>query len=155
MHLVGEFQMGGCTVIRFRRGRYGTTVFSGSMQGGVKMVRDPEAVMRLREILRFRQTSAGVVPIELLRALRLPMPDDVLEQFVFDHGTNGEFQERFGDLDLHAVRWQLLALSASERPVKYSPPEQALPGSANSESFSPVYWEGGEHARHENLHLLR
>ena len=70
--------------------------------------------MRLREILRFRKTRAGVVPMEVLRLLGLPMADDVLEQFVFDHGTKWEFQEQYGDLDLHTVRWQQLALPASE-----------------------------------------
>jgi hypothetical protein len=50
--------------------------------------------MRLREILRFRRTSAGVVPMDVLRSLGLPMPDDVLVQFVFDHDTKWEFQEQ-------------------------------------------------------------
>jgi hypothetical protein len=71
--------------------------------------------MHLREIMRFGRTSAGVVPMEVLQALGLPMPDDVLEQFVFDHGTKWEFQEQYGDLlDLHALRWRQLALPASE-----------------------------------------
>lgn len=70
--------------------------------------------MRLQEIMRFRRTSAGTVPLEVLHVLGLPMPDDVLEQFVFDHGTKGEFQEQYGGLDLHAVHWQQLALPASE-----------------------------------------
>ena len=70
--------------------------------------------MHLREIMRFRRTSAGVVPMEVLESLGLPIPDDVLEQFVFDHGTKWEFQEQYGDLDLHAVRWQHLTFPASE-----------------------------------------
>lgn len=70
--------------------------------------------MHLREIMRLRRTSAGVVPMDVLQALGLPMPDDVLEQFVFDHGTKREFQEQYGDVDLHAVRWRQLALPASE-----------------------------------------
>jgi hypothetical protein len=37
--------------------------------------------MQLRELLRFRLVDGGrVVPLEVLRALGLPMPDDVLEQ---------------------------------------------------------------------------
>ncbi len=59
--------------------------------------------MKLREILRFRRTPGGDVPIEILRELRSTMPEDVLEQFVADHGTEGEFQEQYGELDLHAL----------------------------------------------------
>jgi hypothetical protein len=70
--------------------------------------------MQVREIMRFRQTSAGVVPMEVLRSLALPMPDDVLEQFVFDHGTKDHVQRQYGHLDLHAIRWEQLALPAFE-----------------------------------------
>jgi hypothetical protein len=70
--------------------------------------------MRFREIMRFRRTSAGNVPLEVLQALELPMPADVLEQFVFDHGTKGEFQQQFGHLDLHGLRWDCLSIRAEE-----------------------------------------
>ncbi len=70
--------------------------------------------MQLREIMRFRGTSAGVVPIDVLEALRLPMPNDVLEQFVLDHGTKGEFQQQYGHFDLHAMYWELTSIQASE-----------------------------------------
>lgn len=33
------------------------------------------------------------------------MPEDVLEQFLGDHGTSWHIQEQYGDLDLHALRW--------------------------------------------------
>jgi hypothetical protein len=52
--------------------------------------------------------------MDVLRNLGLPMPDDVLEQFVFDHGTKHEFQQQYGDVDLHAVRWQLSLLTAGD-----------------------------------------
>jgi hypothetical protein len=42
------------------------------------------------------------------------MPDDVLEQFVWDHGTDSEFQRQYGHLDLHALGWQLCAIPAGE-----------------------------------------
>jgi hypothetical protein len=54
------------------------------------------------------------VPLEVLKALQLPMPEDVLEQFLFDHGTKGEFQQQYGHLDLHALRWELVSSRASE-----------------------------------------
>jgi hypothetical protein len=48
--------------------------------------------MLFRELIRFRRTAAGSVPLGILQSLRLPMPEDVLEQFVADHGTNEYFQ---------------------------------------------------------------
>ncbi len=70
--------------------------------------------MHFREIMRFRRTSAGTVPLEVLQALELPMPADVLEQFVFDHGTKHEFQQQYGHLDLHALHWECQPIRAEE-----------------------------------------
>ncbi len=70
--------------------------------------------MRLQEVLRLRRNNAGAVPLEVLQTLGLPMPDDVLEQFVCDHGTKDDFQHQYGDLDLHAVEWKLIELPTSE-----------------------------------------
>lgn len=70
--------------------------------------------MHLRELLRFRRTNADVVPMDVLRSLGLSMPDDVLAQFVFDHGTKDHFQHQYGHLDLNAVRWKEFTLPASE-----------------------------------------
>ena len=64
--------------------------------------------------MRFRRTSAGTVPWEVLQALELPMPADVLEQFVFDHGTKEEFQRQYGHLDLNALRWVLSSIPAED-----------------------------------------
>lgn len=55
--------------------------------------------MHIREIMRFRRTCAGTVPLEVLQLLELPMPEDVLEQFVYDHGTKEAFQCQYGHLD--------------------------------------------------------
>jgi hypothetical protein len=70
--------------------------------------------MRFREIMRFRRTTIGSVPLEVLKSLQLPMPEDVLEQFLFDHGTNGYFQLQYGNVDLHGLRWELMSIPASE-----------------------------------------
>ena len=60
--------------------------------------------MLLSEVLKLRRDrQSGLVSLNVLRALRLPMPDDVLEQFLVDHGTKPEFQSRYGNLDLHGV----------------------------------------------------
>jgi hypothetical protein len=71
--------------------------------------------MRFQELLRFRREKhSGAVPEEVVRQLQLPMPDDVLEQFILDHGVNGDFQEQYGKLDLHAIRWVLTPMMARE-----------------------------------------
>ena len=70
--------------------------------------------MHFREIMHFRRTSAGAVPMGVLQSLELPMPEDVLEQFVFDHGTKGDFQKQYGHIDLHALRWDLLSVRTKE-----------------------------------------
>lgn len=71
--------------------------------------------MKLKELMRFRQIEgSGSVPDEVLRQLELPVPDDVLEQFVRDHGTKTEFQEQYGELDLHAIQWSLETVTARE-----------------------------------------
>jgi hypothetical protein len=62
------------------------------------------------------------VPIERCRDLfwgsaivaALNWPKEVVDQFLFDHGTNEGFRRQYGDLDLSALRWKLEMLSASE-----------------------------------------
>jgi len=70
--------------------------------------------MQFAKIMLFRRTEAGNVPLEVLQALELPMPDDVLEQLVCDHGTKWEFQQQYGHLNLHALNWDLLSIRADE-----------------------------------------
>jgi hypothetical protein len=70
--------------------------------------------MRFQEIMRFRRTATGAVPLEVLKSLQLPIPEDVLEQFLFDHGTKGEFQLQYGNIDLHGLRWELMSIQAAE-----------------------------------------
>ena len=51
--------------------------------------------------------------MEVLRALKLPVPDDVLEQFCSDHATKAEFQEQYGHLDLSRVKWERRSVPAA------------------------------------------
>ena len=69
--------------------------------------------MRLEE-LQDRADDVGRIPMTRLGDLRAHMPDDVLEQFVSDHGTKPEFLEQYGRLELTHIEWLPLALSASE-----------------------------------------
>ncbi|MEU2179804.1 hypothetical protein [Streptomyces thermolilacinus] len=38
-------------------------------------------------------------------AALLHWPDDVLRDFLFDHGDNGHFLDDYGDVDLCAITW--------------------------------------------------
>ena len=62
--------------------------------------------MRFRELTTFaRNHNGAALAPEAIEALELPIPSDVLEQFVIDHGLNEEFQHCYGDLDLHHISW--------------------------------------------------
>jgi len=71
--------------------------------------------MLFKDRLRLRQDDgSGAVPMDVLRRLRLPMPEDVLEQFIGDHGIKYEYQRQYGEVDLHALRWDLVPTTAAE-----------------------------------------
>jgi hypothetical protein len=46
--------------------------------------------------------------------LELQWPDDVLEQWLYDHATNGSFLEDYGAIDLSSLRWEVEAVPAEE-----------------------------------------
>lgn len=71
--------------------------------------------MRFSELKRLRkEANGGRVAADVVKLLKLPMPDDVLEQFVIDHGRNEIFQLQYGGLDLHAVDWRQESVPAVE-----------------------------------------
>lgn len=70
--------------------------------------------MLFKDLLRLRRHPSGLVPMEVLEALELPMPQEVLEDFVQKTGTHESFQQLFGELDLHTLRWERRSLPASE-----------------------------------------
>jgi hypothetical protein len=57
---------------------------------------------------------SGKLDASAARALRLPMPVEVLEQFVIDHGLNEQFQREYAELDLHAIAWELEDLPVTQ-----------------------------------------
>ena len=73
-----------------------------------------DTVTRFADLLRLTPDAGDRLPMEILRPLGLPMPDDVLEQFCADHGTKGEFQQQYGHLNLRRLDWRLRELPASE-----------------------------------------
>jgi hypothetical protein len=93
-----------------QNGRPGCGLHEASVLTGIKM----DAVTRFADLLRLTPDSGGRLPMEILRPLGLPMPDDVLEQFCADHGTKGEFQHQYGHLDLRRLDWHLRELPACE-----------------------------------------
>lgn len=62
--------------------------------------------MKFKELSLFARDDggSGIAPAAA-RALGLPMPDDVLEQFILDHGLNHHFRAKYGELDLHGLAW--------------------------------------------------
>jgi hypothetical protein len=76
---------------------------------------EPPTAILFKELLRLRKDDrTGAVPMDVLHRLRIPMPEDVLEQFLGDHGINHDFQRQYGELDLHTIRWNLVATPATE-----------------------------------------
>jgi hypothetical protein len=70
--------------------------------------------MTLRDLVLYERAGNGTsIAPGAARSLGLPMPEDVLEQFVIDHGLNPQFQRRYGDLDLRRVRWTKERLSVA------------------------------------------
>lgn len=57
-------------------------------------------------VLLTREQGGSRIRREILGFLNLPMPVDVLEQFVYDHGLNEIFQEQYGQIDLQLLRWE-------------------------------------------------
>src|ERR1700689_1853334 len=94
------------TPYTWRRRRDGRRVARPDREDSGALIR--RLTMRFKELLRFRRENGGDVPFKILRELQLPMPDDALEQFVADHGTNEDFQVQYGDLDLHTISWNRL-----------------------------------------------
>lgn len=52
---------------------------------------------------------AGFLRHEIVSLLR--WPDDVLEQWIYDHAGNDSFLKDYGDVDLPRVAWEVAALS--------------------------------------------
>jgi hypothetical protein len=45
---------------------------------------------------------------------RLQWPDDVLEQWLYDHADNGAFLQDYWDVDLSRINWEVEVISAEE-----------------------------------------
>ncbi|MET7903859.1 hypothetical protein ABZS86_21400 [Streptomyces sp. NPDC005355] len=68
----------------------------------------------------------------------LQWPDDVLEQFLFDHGDNAAFVYDYGSIDLRAVTWQLETIPAAD--FNTMPTGASDAGCIESYAENPVHW---------------
>ncbi|MEW2426057.1 hypothetical protein AB0911_36675 [Streptomyces nigra] len=84
----------------------------------------------------------GVLSFERFRAdpalAALQWPNDVLRDFLFDHGDNGHFVDDYGDIDLRAVTWTLETIPAAAFPTM--PTGESDAGCIESYAADPVYW---------------
>ncbi|MFD5748981.1 hypothetical protein [Streptomyces sp. NPDC127033] len=68
----------------------------------------------------------------------LQWPDDVLEQFLFDHGDNASFMRDYGGIDLRQIIWQLETIPAAD--FEPMPTGASDAGCIESYAADPVYW---------------
>lgn len=68
----------------------------------------------------------------------LHWPDDVLEQFLFEHGDNGAFVHDYGTIDLRHITWQLETIPAAD--FHTMPTGKTDAGCIESYAAHPVHW---------------
>lgn len=68
----------------------------------------------------------------------LQWPDDVLEQFLFDHGDNAAFVRDYGGIDLRDVTWRLETILATD--FLDMPTGASDAGCIESYAENPVHW---------------
>ncbi|MER6112661.1 hypothetical protein [Streptomyces hirsutus] len=68
----------------------------------------------------------------------LHWPDDVLEQFLFDHGDNSAFVHDYGDVDLCEIRWSLETIPTED--FEEMPTGASDAGCIENFAKNPVHW---------------
>ncbi|MFC8863254.1 hypothetical protein [[Kitasatospora] papulosa] len=68
----------------------------------------------------------------------LRWPDDVLEQFLFDHGDNTAFVDDYNTIDLHTITWRLETIQAADFPSMPTGVSDA--GCIENYAKNPVHW---------------
>ncbi|MCF2131077.1 hypothetical protein L1I79_32330 [Strepomyces sp. STD 3.1] len=68
----------------------------------------------------------------------LQWPDDVLRDFLFEHGDHGPFVADYGHLDLSAITWTLETLPATD--FHTMPTGESEAGLIEHFAQNPVYW---------------
>ncbi|MEU3299773.1 hypothetical protein ABZ729_08120 [Streptomyces sp. NPDC006678] len=83
----------------------------------------------------------------------LQWPDDVLEQFLFDHGDNAPFVIDYGGIDLRDITWQLESIPVAD--FHTMPTGETDAGCIEVYAKHPVHWVGNrppEVGRHWEEH---
>ncbi|MFD4756414.1 hypothetical protein [Streptomyces sp. NPDC058426] len=68
----------------------------------------------------------------------LQWPDDVLEQFLYDHGDNTPFVTDYGSIDLHDLTWRLETIPAVD--FHGMPTGASDTGCIEEYAENPVHW---------------
>jgi hypothetical protein len=68
----------------------------------------------------------------------LQWPDDILEQFLYDHGDNAAFVNDYGSIDLREIRWQLETIPAAD--FHELPTGATDAGCIEEFAKNPVHW---------------
>ncbi|MET9403343.1 hypothetical protein [Kitasatospora sp. NPDC002965] len=68
----------------------------------------------------------------------LRWPDDVVEQWLYDHGDNGSFQRDYGHIDLAGILWSLEAVTAAE--LSEMPTGASDDGCIEEYAADPDHW---------------
>ncbi|RXJ69330.1 hypothetical protein CRV08_04800 [Halarcobacter ebronensis] len=61
--------------------------------------------MLFKDLLKLKKDYVGLVNYYELRNLLPETPEEVLEQFFYDHGQNGGFQNQYSNIDINKLKW--------------------------------------------------
>ncbi|MBD0675672.1 hypothetical protein [Streptomyces sp. CBMA156] len=95
----------------------------------------------LQGLMARRRAGSGLSLSEfcadpLIAALR--WPEDVVEQWLYDHGDNGAFQRDYGHVDLARIAWSLEPVTATE--LCGMPTGASDDGCIDYYAENPDYW---------------
>ena len=72
-----------------------------------------ELIMKFSELMLLPYNKeTDIILIEALRPILTNFPDEVLQDFLSDHGRKDDFQLQYGSLDLDAIKWEKIMISA-------------------------------------------
>lgn len=95
-----------------------------------------------------RTSAAGFAAFRRVAAVEnLGWPDDVVEQWLYEHCDNGPFLDDYGSVDLAQLRWGLEALRASD--IAAMPTGKSDGGVIDEYAANPDHWVS---VRHSGVH---
>ncbi|WP_157552775.1 hypothetical protein [Micromonospora sp. NRRL B-16802] len=89
--------------------------------------------------LACRETGSGLSAFKLHAIVSgLRWPDDVLEQWLYDHGDNNDFLQDYGTVDLSRLQWEVEAVSVEE--LARMPTGHSTGGYIDEIAENPDHW---------------